>query len=185
MIRSARITIALVTMMVVAAPAMGQGAAPDSTTKSAPAPDSTPKKSLYERLGGQPAIEAVVKDFAGRCLADARINKKFAKSDAERLTRNLIDFVCVTAGGPCKYTGNDMTKAHKGMGVTHGEFNALVENLVATLDQFKVPEQEKGEVLAAFGPMESMIVEDKSDSTGTPLPAKFKPAKPLPKKKAK
>jgi len=197
MIRSVRVTLALATMMVVAAPAMGQGApaadstakgqaapAADSTAKgqAAPAADATPKKSLYERLGGQPAVEAVVKDFAGRCLADTRINKKFAKSDADRLVKNLTDFVCVTAGGPCKYTGNDMSKAHKGMGVTHGEFGALVEDLVATLDKFKVPAQEKSEVLAAFGPMEAAIVEDKSDSTGTALPSKFKPAKPLAKK---
>src|SRR5258705_6481383 len=104
------------------------------------------EKSLYDRLGGQAAVEAVVKDFAGRVLADARINKKFAKSNADRLVKNLTDFVCVSTGGPCTYTGSDMSKAHKGMGVTHGEFGALVEDLTATLDQFKVPDQEKGEV---------------------------------------
>src|SRR4051812_9820817 len=87
------------------------------------------QKSLYERLGGQPAIEAVVKDFAGNVLADSRINKKFAKSDATRLVKNLTDFVCNAAGGPCKYKGNNMKKAHKNMGTTAGEFNALVEDL--------------------------------------------------------
>jgi hemoglobin len=168
MLRFARITIALAALLALAAPTFAQDE----------------KKSLYDRLGGQPAVEAVVKDFAGRVLADARINKKFAKSNADRLVKNLTDFVCVTTGGPCTYTGNDMSKAHKGMGVTHGEFVALVEDLTATLDQFKVPDQEKGEVLAAFGPLEGAIVEVKSDSTGTPLPAKFKPAKPLPTKKA-
>src|SRR5687767_2681012 len=82
-------------------------------------------KSLYDRLGGQPAIEAVVNDFAGRVLADTRINKKFAKSDAPRLVKNLTDFVCNATGGPCEYKGLNMKQSHKKMGVTQGEFNAL------------------------------------------------------------
>src|SRR6185436_19597186 len=106
------------------------------------------KKSLYDRLGGQPAVEAVVRDFAGRVLADERINKKFSRSNADRLVKNLTDFLCVTTGGPCEYTGNDMAKAHRNMAVTSGEFKALVEDLVATLDKFNVPAQEKGEVVA-------------------------------------
>ena len=137
------------------------------------------EKSLYDRLGGQPAIDAVVKDFAGRALADARINKKFAKSDANRLIKNLTDFVCVATGGPCKYKGEDMKKAHKNMAVTQGEFNALVEDLVATLDKFNVPAKEKGELLAKLGPLGGDIVEKKTNDTGTALPAKFKPAPPI------
>ena len=138
-------------------------------------------KSLYERLGGQPAIEAVVKDFAGKVLADTRINKKFAKSDPGRLVKNLTDFVCKATGGPCTYTGRDMKTAHKNMAVTNGEFTALVEDLTATLDQFKVPAKEKGELLAALGPLQPDIVEKKTDATGQPLPAAFKPAPPLKK----
>jgi hemoglobin len=51
-----------------------------------------------------------------------------------------------------------MKTAHKGMGITDADFNALVEDLIATLDQFKVPAQEKNELLAALGPMRSDIV---------------------------
>ena len=137
------------------------------------------EKSLYERLGGQPAVEAVVKDFAGNVLADARVNKKFAKSDANRLIKNLTDFVCHATGGPCAYTGQSMKAAHKHMGTTTGEFNALVADLVKTLDKFNVPAKEKGELLAALGPLQSDIVEKKSDATGTALPKSFKPAPPL------
>jgi len=136
-------------------------------------------QSLYERLGGQPAVEAVVKDFAGRVLADARINKKFAKSDPARLTKNLTDFVCKATGGPCTYTGQDMKSAHKKMGVTNGEFTALVEDLTATLDKFNVPAKEKGELLAALGPLQPQIVEKPTPATGEPLPKGFKPAPPL------
>lgn len=138
-------------------------------------------KSLYERLGGQAAIEAVVKDFAGRVLADARVNKKFARSDAPRLVANLTDFVCMATGGPCKYTGLDMKTAHKNMGVTTGEFNALAEDLTATLNHFKVPDKERGELMGAIAATQNDIVEKKSDKTGTALPKNFKPAPPLAK----
>ena len=76
-----------------------------------------------------PAVSAVVDDFAGNVLADTRINKKFAKSNAPRLLANLKDFVCFATGGPCKYTGLSMKESHKNMGTTAGEFNALVEDL--------------------------------------------------------
>ena len=139
------------------------------------------EKSLYDRLGGKDALDAVVADFAGRVLADTRINKKFARSDAPRLVKNLTDFLCKATGGPCAYTGQTMKKSHKNMGTTAGEFGALVEDLVATLDKFNVPAKEKGEVLAALGPLQTDIVEKKSNATGTALPAKFKPAPPLKK----
>ena len=139
------------------------------------------QKSLYERLGGIDAIKAVVGDFAGRVLADARVSKKFAKSNAPRLVLHLEEQICAATGGPCQYTGRDMKSAHKNMKVTEGEFNALVEDLVATLDKFNLPAKEKGELLAILGPLKSQIVERKGNATGTPLPAKFKPAPALPK----
>ena len=139
------------------------------------------EKSLYERLGGIDAIKAVVGDFAGRVLADERVNKKFANSNPDRLVLHLEEQVCAATGGPCKYTGNDMKSAHKNMKVTEGEFKALVEDLVATLDKFTVPAKEKGELLTILGGLHDQIVEVKSDATGTPLPANFKPAPALPK----
>src|SRR5262249_53396671 len=120
---------------------------------------SAPSKSLYERLGGEKAISAVVDDFAANALADNRINKKFAKSDATRLVTNLKAFVCFATGGPCRYTGLDMKTSHKNMGVTAGEFNALVEDLVKTLNKFNVGAAEKNELLGALGGLKADIVE--------------------------
>ncbi len=131
-------------------------------------------KSLYDRLGGKEAITAVVDEFAGRCLADARINQKFGKSDPVRLKAQLVDQICFASGGPCQYTGRDMKSTHSMMGVTAGEFNALVEDLVGALDKFNVPAAEKNELLGLLGPMKSDIVEVDSPATGTPLPKKFK-----------
>ena len=116
-------------------------------------------KSLYDRLGGKPAITAVVDDFVGRVAGDNRINGFFAQANVPRLKAQLVDQICEASGGPCKYTGRDMKTAHRGMGVNSAAFDALVGDLVATLDKFNVGEREKKELLAALGPMKSDIVE--------------------------
>ena len=116
-------------------------------------------KSLYDRLGGKPAITAVVDDFVGRVAADSRINGKFANTDIPRLKMLLVEQICQASGGPCTYTGRSMKAAHDGMGVTGGDFDSLVGDLVATLNKFRVPEREKSELLGALGPMKGDIVE--------------------------
>ena len=169
---------ALCLLSALAVSAAAQNTNSSTTTAAAPM-----QKSLYERLGGLDAIKAVIGDFVGRVVADERINKKFAKSDGARVTHFLVEQVCAATGGPCKYTGNSMKKSHKNMKVTEGEFNALVEDLVAALDKFNVPATEKNELLGALAPLKDQIVEVPGNATGTPLPPNFKPAKPLPKKK--
>lgn len=136
-------------------------------------------KSLFERLGGSAAITAVVEDFRDRCGGDSRINAKFARTDMARLTSMLIDQVSEATGGPAKYTGRDMKTAHAEMGVTAGEFNALVEDLVATLNKFGVGKAEQDELLGILGPLKSDIVEVDSTATGTPLPDRYEAAPAL------
>lgn len=117
------------------------------------------EKSLYERLGGEGALTAVVAQFLENVAADERINKRFARTDLADLQRKLIDQIGQATGGPQEYTGLDMKRAHAGMGITNAEFDALVEDLVAALDKFNVPQKEKDELLGILGPMRSDIVE--------------------------
>lgn len=131
---------------------------------------------LYERLGGRPAITAVVDSFVAVVAKDERINKKFARSDVARVKAMLVDQICAQTGGPCTYSGRTMKEAHRNMGVTEGEFNALVEDLVTVLNSFNVPQAEQNELLTALGAMKGDIVEVPSNETGTPLPASFQPA---------
>lgn len=137
------------------------------------------QSSLYERLGGKNAIVSVVDDFVARVADDSRINGKFGRSDVPRLKSMLVDQVCEATGGPCTYTGREMKDAHASMGVTTGEFGALVGDLVATLDHFSVPKAEQDELLALLAPMKDDIVEVDSPETGTPLAETFQPAPPL------
>ena len=118
----------------------------------------TPQKSLYERLGGKEAITAVVDDFVANVAADNRINGFFAKTNIPRLKANLVDQICQATGGPCTYTGRDMKTAHKGMGITDADFNALVQDLQKSLNKFKVPDKEQGELLSILGSLKPQIV---------------------------
>jgi hemoglobin len=129
----------------------------------APASAVAKDKTLYERLGGKKAITAVVDEFVGRVAMDNRINHFFAQTAADpaRLSSfkmKLADQICQASGGPCKYTGKDMKSAHEGMGITNGDFSALVEDLTAALDKFKVGPKEKSDLLGALGPMQGDIV---------------------------
>jgi hemoglobin len=114
--------------------------------------------SLYDRLGGKAAITAVVDDFIGNVAGDARINRRFATTDIPHLKAMLVEQICAGTGGPCKYTGRDMATAHEGMNIRSDEFDALVQDLVKSLDKFKVPAREKGELLGVLGPMKGAIV---------------------------
>ena len=116
-------------------------------------------KTLYDRLGGKAAITAVVDQFVTNVADDKRINARFSTTDIPRLKKNLADQVCMASGGPCTYSGRDMTTTHAGMKITAADFNALVEDLVASLNKFKVSETEKKDLLGILGPMKKDIVE--------------------------
>ena len=123
-----------------------------------------PDKTLYDRLGGQPAVKAVANGLVDRILVDKRVNAWFAHAasspeNTAAYKAKLADFICQSTGGPCHYTGADMSAAHRGRGVTSQAFDAVVEDLVAVLDQLKVPAPEKHHVLALLAPLKSVIVQ--------------------------
>jgi len=118
--------------------------------------------SLYTRLGGYDAIAAVSDDFIGRLAADKQLSRfvvGHSQDSLMKLRQHVVEFLCNATGGPCVYMGRDMKTAHKGMGITESDWDLSVKALTATLDKFKVPEKEKGEVLAALGPLKKDIVE--------------------------
>jgi hemoglobin len=116
------------------------------------------EKSLYDRLGGQPAIVAVVDDFVGNVAADDRINRFFAHTDIPRLKAMRVAQVGQATGGPCTYTGADMKTVHRGMNISDAQFDALVGDLKRSLDKFKVPAKEQGELLGTLGSLRPQIV---------------------------
>lgn len=125
-------------------------------------PEGVP--SLFTRLGGLTAVTAVVDDFLANVAADGRINRFFTQTVASparvtALRQNLIDQVCAGSGGPCEYKGRDMKSAHAGMMISDVEFDALVDDLVKSMDKFSVPVAEKAALLGILAPMRGDIVE--------------------------
>jgi hemoglobin len=127
----------------------------------ASAPPESSGPTLYQRLGGREAIKGVVDDFVANMAADPRVNSRFKGLDAGRVAKlqtNLADQICDATGGPCAYLGKDMKAVHTDMGITDAEWTATVEDLVKSLDKFKVPAKEQQELLAILGPMKKDIV---------------------------
>jgi len=122
------------------------------------------KKSLYERLGGYDAVAAVVDDFVGRLVTDKQFERFFAghsNDSKKRIRQHIVDQLCAAAGGPCAYTGRTMKDSHTGLGISEAEWDAAAKHLVASLDKFKAPEQEKKELLAFVSSVKADIVEKK------------------------
>ena len=125
-------------------------------------PSRAQEKSLYERVGGYNALAAVVDDFIGRLVADKQLAKFFGghgNDSKKRIRQHVLDQFCAATGGPCVYTGRDMKTTHAGLGITNAEWDAGAKHLSDSLDKFKVPEKEKGEILAFVTTLKKDIVE--------------------------
>jgi hemoglobin len=120
------------------------------------------KKSLYERVGGYNALAAVVDDFIGRLVADPRFSKFFSghSTDSQKhIRQHILDQFCEATGGPCIYTGRTMKTTHSGLKISEADWDAAAKHLAASLDKFKVPKQEKDEILAFVTSLKNDIVE--------------------------
>ena len=113
------------------------------------------EESLYDRLGGEAAVNAAVDLFYGKVLADERIKKFFDGVDMDRQRQKQKMFLTYAFGGPVKYTGKSMRAAHAKLvaeqGLNHDHFVAVAENLQATLEELGVPEDLIGEVMTIAG----------------------------------
>ncbi|HEY8219469.1 MAG TPA: group 1 truncated hemoglobin [Methylobacter sp.] len=108
-------------------------------------------KSLYERIGGEPAVNAAVDIFYRKVLNDERISHFFDNVDMEKQAAKQKAFLTMAFGGPHHYTGEDMRKGHAHlvkMGLDDSHFDAVVENLGATLEELNVPQELIDEVVA-------------------------------------
>jgi len=120
------------------------------------------EKSLYDRLGGYNALAAVVDDFIVRLVTDKNFERFFSghsDDSKKRIRQHILDQFCAATGGPCIYTGRDMKMTHAGLGITGAQWDAGATHLIASLDKFKVPEKEKGEVIAFVSTLKKDIVE--------------------------
>jgi hemoglobin len=142
------------------------------------------QNSLYDRLGGAFAIAAVIDRFSDaiihdRVAGDGSDNpalrewhtNELARLPGLKFLRTL--WVCDIAGGPQGYVGTrpgrdqmSLEEAHRNLHIAPEEFDAVAAILARTLDEFDVPEQEKGEVLAAFAAHKGEVTEGSRQPAG-------------------
>jgi hemoglobin len=125
---------------------------------SGPAEDD----SLYKALGERRGIAALVDATLDNIADDSRIVALFADTDIGRLEAKLEEQLCHISGGPCRYTGDSMARAHAGLDLGPAEFNAFVEDLRAAMAQLEVPRSARNRLLARLAPMRGPVLEGES-----------------------
>ncbi len=107
--------------------------------------------ALFDRLGGEAAVDAAVDIFYRKVLADDRISRFFDGVDMDKQAAKQKAFLTMAFGGPNNYTGEDMRKGHAHLverGLNDSHFDAVVENLGGTLKELGVADDLIGEVAA-------------------------------------
>lgn len=96
--------------------------------------------SIYEKIGGETAVDAAVDIFYKKVISDDRISHFFDSVDMPRQIQKQKSFLTMVFVGPNNYTGKNMREAHKHMDLTEEHFGAVAENLVNTLKELEVPQ---------------------------------------------
>lgn len=122
---------------------------------------ATQSVSLYERLGGAPAINSAVEIFYGRVLGDPMLSPFFEKVDISRQRQKQIEFLTQILGGPAIYRGRTMSLAHGKMEIRQSHFDQVAMHLSETLKSLNVPADLIHEVMAGVGSLAPQIVNRK------------------------
>jgi len=144
-----------------------------------------PEQSLYDRLGGAFAIAAVVDHFSDAVVKNPIVGQTSANPQLREWHTNNLGrlpglkfmrtlWVCDVSGGPMKYVGTEpgstilgLEEAHRDLRISPEEFDEVAAELGRTLDAVGVPEQEKGEVLAAFAAHKGEVTEGYLEAVGS------------------
>ncbi len=117
-------------------------------------PTPQPQSTLYERLGGVYPIATVIDRLIDRVMADPRLNANPKVDEAHHKVppagfKYLVtEMLCWAAGGPQRYTGRSMADSHRHLDITPREWEAFLDDLQQTLEEFNVPAQEQSELRA-------------------------------------
>ena len=116
------------------------------------------EENLYLALGGEQAIAVIVENFILEIAGDERIIDHFEVSNVQRFRVMMNQHLCMVADGPCEYTGDSMIDTHAGMGVTEGDFNAIVENMMAAMNKAGIPLGPQNRLLARLATFRGEIL---------------------------
>ncbi len=119
--------------------------------------------SIYDSIGGGPAVAAAVDDFYTRVLADPQLAPFFTGVDLRHLKAHQRAFIAAAIGGSEIYQGRGMAAAHAGLAITDADFDAVVGHLVDTLTGLGVPQETIGQIGGALAPLRGDIVTASAD----------------------
>jgi len=117
--------------------------------------------TLYSRLGGYDALATFATKLVGQAQADDLLGRFWANRSEDRNARDLqvlIDYLVRETGGQMYYTGRDMALAHKGMGISHADWDRFIEIVVSVAGELGVGATEGGEVMAFLDSLKGDIV---------------------------
>ncbi len=123
-------------------------------------PRSPASPSLYNDLGGEPGIVAIIDHFLWNLADDERINRHFADTNIERFRSKLVEQFCSLSGGPCVYSGDDMARTHAGLDINDAHFNAVVENLIEAMEALEIGTGAQNRLLARLAPLHRDIAQN-------------------------
>lgn len=117
------------------------------------------KSTLYERLGGEQSIAAVITEFYNRMLQDDRVNHHFIGVNMEILRRHQITyFMSFALGGPKRYEGSNLRHAHAGLQITSEEYEIAIKHLNSSLRKYNVPLEDIAKVEAFLRSVKPHII---------------------------
>lgn len=116
------------------------------------------ESSLFDRIGGMPVLAKITDRLIDVASTEAVTKRSFNKVSLDRVKEKLAEQFCMLAGGPCRYSGDDMRMVHQGLNISEREFYGLVEQLRTILDDEGVATREKNELLALLAPLKPQIV---------------------------
>jgi hemoglobin len=109
--------------------------------------------NIYDAIGGEPALVAVVDDFYERVTGDPGLTGFFQGTNMTRLKGRQVEFFSAALGGPHVYTGATMRDAHRGRGIRQEHFDLVAGHLVAALGAAGVPEELISQIVGAVAPL--------------------------------
>src|SRR3954471_12271340 len=166
---------------------LGSGTQDKNANKGKPADaagtaqGSERKQTLFERLGGEQGVSAIVDDFTARALEDPRVNwqrKGVQKGgifhretstvawnatpeNVSQLKAHLVQFIAIATGGPPEYEGKEIKQADAGLDISNPEFDAAVGDLKAALDKLNIGTKEQKELLAIVESTRPQVVTER------------------------
>jgi hemoglobin len=114
--------------------------------------------SVYESIGGEPALVAVVDDFYERVLGDPQLAPFFAGAHMPKLKGRQVEFFAAALGGPDVYQGGGMRQVHAGRGIGQADFDKVASHLAGALAAAGVPSPTIAQIAAAITPLANEIV---------------------------